>query len=77
MPPHVPLNKGDRLYKYELQARLGGGDFGDVWLAHDHSIFRDVAVKVLASSVTIDERLCEPTYTKLGSPLSGCSTVSE
>lgn len=59
MSPHVPLNAGDRLYKYELQARLGGGGFGDVWLAHDHSISRDVAVKVLASNVTIDERLQE------------------
>lgn len=59
MPPHVPLNTGDRLYKYELQARLGGGGFGDVWLAHDHSISRDVAVKVLATNVTIDERLQE------------------
>lgn len=59
MPPHVRLNTGDRLYKYELQARLGGGGFGDVWLAHDHSITRDIAVKILASDVTIDERLQE------------------
>ncbi len=57
--PHVPLITGDRLYKYELQAKLGGGSFGDVWLAHDYSISRDVAIKVLASNVTIDERLQE------------------
>jgi len=59
MPPHVSLNKGDCLYKYELRTRLGGGGFGDVWLAHDYSISRDVAVKVLATNVSIDERLQE------------------
>ena len=59
MPPHVSLNSGDCLYKYELQTRLGGGGFGDVWLARDHSISRDVAVKVLVTDATIDERLRE------------------
>lgn len=59
MPPTVPLKMGDLLYKYELRTRLGEGGFGDVWLAHDHSVSRDVAVKVLASNVTIDERLRE------------------
>jgi serine/threonine protein kinase len=59
MPSHVPLESGDKLYKYQLQRRLGGGAFGDVWLARDHSISRDVAVKILAESVTIDERLQE------------------
>jgi len=59
LPPSFLLNSGDQLYKYQLQARLGGGGFGDVWLAHDHSISRDVAVKILALNVTIDERLQE------------------
>jgi len=55
----VQLKCGDHLYKYLLQCRLGGGVFGDVWLAHDHSISRDVAVKVLESNFTINERLQE------------------
>ena len=59
MPPFVHLNPGDQLYKFQLRGCLGGGAYGDVWLAHDHSISRDMAVKVLASNVTIDERLQE------------------
>lgn len=61
IPSYIPvtLKTGDRLYKYDLQARLGGGSFGEVWLAHDRSISRDIAVKVLASKVSINERLRE------------------
>ena len=60
MEQHCQLITGEQLYKYQLQNRIGGGGFGDVWLAHDHSIDRDIAVKVLdASTVSIDERLRE------------------
>ncbi|WP_301662637.1 serine/threonine-protein kinase [Methanoculleus frigidifontis] len=34
------------LYKYRLCQRIGGGFFGEVWLAHDIHIDRDVAVKI-------------------------------
>lgn len=60
MPPHFNFSPGEILYKYQLQSKIGDGGFGDVWLAHDHSVDRDIAVKVLdASSVSIDERLHE------------------
>ncbi len=59
MPPQVQINPGDSIYKYFLQKSIGGGSFGDLWLAHDQTISRDVAVKVLAQGVTIDERLQE------------------
>lgn len=59
MPHHISLNSGERIYKYELREPLGGGEFGDVWLAHDSSISRDIAVKILATDVTINERLRE------------------
>lgn len=60
MPLTIPLTAGTKLYKYELSRHIGGGGFGDVWLARDHSIAKDVAVKVLDDpSITIDERLKE------------------
>jgi serine/threonine protein kinase len=42
---------GTVLYKYELKYRVGKGHFGQVWLAHDQTLSRDVAVKIL------DERM--------------------
>lgn len=41
------LNIGDKLYKYELIDRIGGGNFGQVWIARDHTLDKDVAVKIL------------------------------
>lgn len=67
MPQHFPLNPGEQLYKYQLRNRIGGGGFGDVWLAHDHSIARDIAVKVLdASMAPVAEHLKEA---KIGNQL--------
>lgn len=59
MSQGVQLNPGDVLYKFVLKKRIGAGGFGDVWLAHDRTISREVAVKVLDEGVTIDERLSE------------------
>ena len=60
MPLPVVLPPGTHLYKYQLTACIGGGGFGDVWLATDMSINKVVAVKILeAATVTIDERLNE------------------
>ncbi|MES2658328.1 MAG: serine/threonine-protein kinase [Verrucomicrobiota bacterium] len=60
MPLPIVIPPGTRLYKYELTACIGGGCFGDVWLATDMTINKIVAVKILeASTVTIDERLNE------------------
>lgn len=41
------FNAGDQLYKYQLRHHIGGGHFGQVWLAHDLTIAKDVAVKIL------------------------------
>lgn len=59
MQQRVRINPGQSIYKYVLQKSIGGGGFGDVWLAHDRTIARDVAVKILAEGVAIDERLQE------------------
>lgn len=45
------FNPGDQLYKYQLQNHIGGGNFGEVWLAHDLTLARDVAVKILDESM--------------------------
>ena len=49
---------GQRIGVYELQALIGAGGMGRVYRARDTRLQRDVAVKVLPSSVTGDsERL--------------------
>ena len=40
-----------QLYKYTLKHKIGGGHFGEVWLAHDVTLSTNVAVKLL------DERM--------------------
>ncbi len=47
----MSLTTGTVLYKYELKHRVGGGHFGQVWLAHDRTISKDVAVKILDESM--------------------------
>lgn len=52
MSSNIQLNPGDRLYKFELKQYIGGGHFGQVWLAHDLTIGKDVAVKILDDTMT-------------------------
>jgi serine/threonine protein kinase len=51
MPLNIALNPGDHLYKYQLIRKIGGGNFGEVWLAHDVTISKEVAVKILDESM--------------------------
>lgn len=53
------LLPGQRLYKYELRRRIGVGSFGEVWLAFDHTIHHEYAIKILAPGATIHESLRE------------------
>ncbi|MCL4741279.1 MAG: serine/threonine-protein kinase [Phycisphaerales bacterium] len=41
------LAPGDRLGFYELRERIGRGSFGEVWRAHDGSLRRQVALKLI------------------------------
>lgn len=56
----INLATGDKIYKYDLIQRIGGGHFGEVWLANDMTLSREVAVKILDESMApIAENLKE------------------
>jgi serine/threonine protein kinase/TolB-like protein len=52
------LLSGSKISRYEIRSKLGKGGMGDVYLARDRSINRDVALKVLPANFSSDrERL--------------------
>jgi serine/threonine-protein kinase len=52
------LASGSKISRYEIRSQLGKGGMGDVYLARDRSINRDVALKVLPANFASDrERL--------------------
>lgn len=53
MIPATGVRLGGR---YELRSRLGVGGVGEVWLAHDLSLHRTVAAKVLRPELAGDDR---------------------
>ncbi|HEY3025158.1 MAG TPA: protein kinase [Pyrinomonadaceae bacterium] len=49
---------GTRLGRYEVRALIGAGGMGEVYRAHDSSLGRDVAIKVLPAELSLNtERL--------------------
>ena len=50
---------GTQLYKYKLNHRIGGGSFGEVWLAEDQAIGHTYAIKILKPGTPIHQRLRE------------------
>jgi serine/threonine protein kinase len=54
----MTLPEGAKLGRYEIRSMIGAGGMGEVYLARDPKIGRDVAVKVLPSTLSDDnERL--------------------
>lgn len=52
------FNPGDNIYKFTLKQKLGG-TFGEVWLAYDNTLNKDVALKILEASFEPVARLLE------------------
>jgi tetratricopeptide (TPR) repeat protein len=50
----MPLEPGSRLGSFEVLSRLGAGGMGEVWLARDTRLQRDVAIKVLPEAFAQD-----------------------
>ncbi len=56
----MTYHNGEQIYKYELQSYIGGGAFGEVWLATDITLNSQCALKLLPrNDISIDERLLE------------------
>jgi Tol biopolymer transport system component len=51
----MPLISGTKLGPYEIQSLIGAGGMGEVYRARDTRLQRDVAIKILPSSLTQDQ----------------------
>ena len=51
----MPLPNGTKLGPYEIQSLIGAGGMGEVYRARDTRLQRDVAIKILPSSLATDQ----------------------
>jgi serine/threonine protein kinase/Tol biopolymer transport system component len=51
----TPLTQGTRLGRYEIKEQLGAGGMGEVYLAHDTQLDRDIALKILTADVASNQ----------------------
>lgn len=58
-PPHSPTGHPQSAGRYRIIRRLGGGSFGDVYLAEDPDLKRTVAVKIPRADLFDSTRTAE------------------
>lgn len=51
----MTLDAGTKLGRYEIRSKIGEGGMGEMYLARDMEIGRDVVVKVLPSTFSADK----------------------
>ena len=61
----MTFHPGSRLGRYELQAPVGSGGFGDVFRAFDTLLRRDVAIKALRPRSESDDSISESVHRSL------------
>ena len=49
------MKPGDSFAQYEIQGPIGAGGMGEVFMAHDTKLRRDVAVKILPPGFAADK----------------------
>ena len=52
---HAVLTKGTMVLHYRIVEKIGAGGMGEVYLAEDTKLKRQVAIKFLPSRITINE----------------------
>ena len=50
----MALERGTRLGPYQIESPIGAGGIGEVYRAHDATLDRDVAIKVLPDAFATD-----------------------
>src|SRR5436853_4050678 len=52
----MEMTPGKRLGRYEVRSQIGEGGMGEVYLARDTQLDRDVALKILTADVARDQQ---------------------